>query len=271
MWEKVKGNPAIAFYSVAAFLGLSLLVTVLVDIFNIFGVKYWMVENLTIPYFWFYWFSTPVENPLQWYLLGLTLIVFGSNAGRAYQGSDRQAGPFWLLLSAGTMLMLVEDAGDVRHTIRKMVQGAAGEGSYGYVGTLFELGYFAVIGLVMVFALWHYRHVYWNDVRLRNWLFAGYLFYGLAVSLSWIGSAFHSIIGFTVYQRAGEVILRGLFVRDQITMEAYQVAIASRNIDFFFMDRLVEESLELMGVAALLTAGLYFYSKFRGKATGEPE
>ena len=271
MWKKMKWDPAIAFYSVAVFLGLSLLVTVLVDIFNIFGVKYWMVENLTIPYFWFYWFSTPVENPLQWYLLGMTLIVFGSNAGRAFQDNDRQAGPFWLLLSVGTMFMLVEDAGDVRHAIRKMVQGVAGEGSYGYAGTLFELGYFAVIGLIMLYAVWRYRHVYWNRTRMRNYLFGGYICYGLAVSASFIGSAFHSIIGFTVYEKVGEVILKGLFMRDQITMEAYQVANASRNIDFFFMDRLVEESLELLGVAALLTAGLIFYSQYRGKATGDPE
>ncbi len=271
MWEKLKGNPAIAFYSVTVFLGLSLLVTILVDIFNIFGIKYWMVENLTIPYFWFYWFSMPVENPLQWYLLGLTLIVFGSNAGRAYRDNDRQAGPFWLLLSVGTMFMLVEDAGDVRHAVRKMVQGAAGEGSYGYAGTLFELGYFAVIGLIMLYAVWHYRHVYWHRTRMRNYLLGGYVCYGLAVSASFIGSAFHSIIGFTVYEKVGEVILKGLFVRDQITMEAYQVASASRNVDFFFMDRMVEESLELLGVAALLTAGLFFYSKYRGKVTVDQE
>ncbi len=179
--KKVQQNPAIAFYTVAAFLIASLLLTVLFDIVNIFGVKNWMVDNLTIPYFWFYWFSIPVEQPLQWYLLGMTLIVFGMNAGRAYQNVNQtvhqHAGPFWLLLSIGTMLMLVEDAGDVRHTIRKMVQRAAGEGGYGFGGTLFELGYFAVIGLIMVYALWSYRHVYWNHTRMRNYLFAGYLFY----------------------------------------------------------------------------------------------
>ncbi len=89
------------------------------------------------------------------------------------------------------------------------------------------------------------------------------LFYGLAVSASWIGSAFHSVTGFTVYQKIGEVVLKGLFIRDRITEEAYLIASSERNVDFIFMDRLVEESLELLGVAALLTAGLYFYARYR--------
>lgn len=134
----------------AAFLGASLLVTVLVDIVNIYGVKYWMVENLTIPYFWFYWFSTPVENPLQWYLLGVTLIVFGMNAGRAYQradhnvvrayqDNDREAGPFWLLLTAGTMLMLVEESLELLGVAALLTAGLfyyaryRGQGTYGQV------------------------------------------------------------------------------------------------------------------------------------------
>jgi hypothetical protein len=263
MWEKLKGNPAIAFHVIAVFIGLSLLVTILVDIFNFFGVKYWMVENLTIPYFWFYWFSIPVEQPMQWYLLGVTLIVFAMNAGRAYHDSDPDAGPFWLLLSAGIMLMLVEDAGDVRHQLRRMLESVTGEEGYGYVGTLFELGYFAVIGLIMLYALLRYRHVYWQHNRMRNWLFAGYLFYGLAVSLSFIGSAFRSVTGFSVYQRTGEMVLKNLFVRDRITEEAYMIASSRRNVDFHIMDRLVEESIELLGVAALLTAGLYFYSRYK--------
>ncbi len=262
--EKIKRKPDLIFYSVAGFVVVSFILTILIDGLNIFGVKNGMIQFLDIPYFWYHWYDIPFEIPIQWYILSLVLLVFAMNAGMALARDDNRVFSFWLLISLGLILMVVEDAGDVRHHLRFELENLTGEGPMGFFGTIWELLYFAVLGAVMAYAILGYRKVYWNDMKIRNYFLAGLIFYGIAVSSSWLGSAFHSEIDFELYTLAGEFIMTRMFVNGGVTEKAYELATANHEwFNFDFMDLVYEESLELLGAGSLLTAGVYFMKKYK--------
>jgi len=263
-----KIKPNVIFYIVLVFIALSFFLTYLIDIVNLFGIKEQMIQNLEVPFFWHHWFTTPVEIPLQWILLALTALFFMLTAGIAYERQDRKAFYFLILLSAGLLLMLIEDAGDVRHAYRRALgRIVVGETSYGYFGTIFELFYFAFIAAIMVYALWKYKDVYWRYNDARKYLFIGYIFYAIGVSASFIGNVSRVLIGFNVYEAMGGYILKTFFIRDEITKLAYEIASKNSRVDYNFMNYAVEESLELIGAGALLVAGIYFFNSYRIKVS----
>ena len=264
--KKVKPN--IIFHGVLVFIALSFLLTYLIDIVNLFGIKEQMIQNLEVPYFWHHWFTTPVEIPLQWILLALTGLFFMLTAGIAYERKDRHTFYFLTLLSIGLLLMLIEDAGDVRHAYRRALERIlVGETSYGYFGTIFELFYFAFIAAIMVYALWRYKDVYWKYIDAKKYLLIGYIFYALGVSASFTGNVSRVLIGFNVYEAMGGYVLKSFFIRDEITKLAYEVASENSRVDYNFMNYAVEESLELIGAGALLVAGIYFFNSYRIKVS----
>ncbi len=274
-------RPELVFWGLVGFLLLSYLLIYAVDIRNIFGLRDLLVRVLRIPYFWFYWFQAPVENPLQWLLLGGAVITFASIAGAAYQSGDRRTGAFGLLMGFGLLLLLLEDAGDVRHVYRTIVEAFAGagqyaiEGTYGIAGTLFELAYFAVLAAIMIFALWRYRDVYWSSRTPRAYFAVGVVLYGLAVSSSWLGNAFRAVTPFRdLYSIAGERVIAGLFRgRPDTTAILKRTSQAVANdgmhpLEFAIMDRVYEESLELLAAGAFFVAGLallFAYQARRGR------
>ena len=261
----IKQKPYLIFYSVLFFIGLSVLLTILVDIVNIFNVKAFMNRALDVPYFWYHWFTIPLEIPLQWYLLGSIVVVFAMIAGGAYERNEKQIFYFWFLLSLGVVLMIVEDAGNVRHEIRWMIESVADEEQYGFFGTISELLYFAIIGVIMLFALIRYRNVYWHLIDVKKYLFLGYLFYGLGVASSFLGSAFESVTGFSLYEKTGTFIMDSFFLNDEKTELTYEIALETmEDLNFMFMDKVYEESLELIGAGALLTAGFFFLFSYMG-------
>jgi len=256
-------KPNIIFRATIIFLLLSYFLIYLIDVRNLFGIQDFFIENMEAPFFWYHWFSTPVEVPIQWYALGLTFLVFSIIAGIAYNRKDTKIFEFWFILSIGLMLMLVEDAGDVRHTYRSRIEMLFGEESYGFFGTSFELFYFAIIGLIMIVAILKYKDVYWKHNNTKKYLFIGYLFYGLGVSASFIGGAYRTITGFTLYENIGNLLLERLIVVNQNSRLAYEIAKTNTRIDFIFMDKVFEESLELLGAAGLLVAGIYFLASYK--------
>lgn len=249
---------------VIALLTLSFILILLIDVWNLFGVRDLVIEYRDFPYFWFHWFLVPVEV-LQWPMLGLCILTYAFIAGIAYRNGEKEVLSFWLLLGAGVILMLMEDAGDVRHIIRNDIEEITGESSYGYIGTIFELSYFAVLALIPLYAILRYRRVYWPVKATKGYFLLGFFCYGLAVFSSWAGSAFRSVTEFNdLYTFAGQFIVRPLFHLNEGARELYEqtnMEFAERGnhlVEFWFMDRVYEESLELLGAGALLAAGLSF-------------
>ena len=93
------------FYIATGFLLLSILAFVLIDLLNFLGISDWLKQRLDIPYFWYHWFIIPVEIPLQWYLLGATMVFFLLVAGVAYERKEKDIFRFWLLTGIGVVLM----------------------------------------------------------------------------------------------------------------------------------------------------------------------
>lgn len=261
--HRINKGPSIVFYTILSFVVLSFLLFLLIDVFNVFGVKYLMIKNLDIPYFWYHWYDMPFEVPLQWYVLGITFMIYAINAGIALERKSKEVYTFWLIMSVGLLLMLVEDAGDVRHAIRNKIDGG---GSYGILSSIFELFYFSVIGFILIYAFLKYRNVFWEIRDVRKYLIIGYLLYAFGVSLSFIGSAFSSFLGFSLYEKIGQCIFPWLMVRDDVSVLIYEQALYHNElIEFKFLDMLPEESLELIGAGGLLTAGVHFFVYYRSK------
>jgi len=268
----ISRRPEVILYGVVGFLIASYGVVYAIDIQNAFGLRDLLVQTLRVPYFWFYWFQAPVENPLQWLLLGSVVIVFAMIAGGARGEARRSERRFGLFMAIGFLLMLLEDAGDVRHVYRTIIEAFFGGGSYaieetyGVVGTLFELSYFAIIAGVISFALFRYRATYWGDVTVRRYFAGGFVLYAVAVGSSWLGNAFRAVTGFRdVYTVAGEWATARLFLARSDTREIFERSNATLRdsgmhpLEFAFVDRVYEESLELLGGASFLVAALVLY------------
>lgn len=255
------------FYIATGFLFLSILAFILIDLLNFLGTRDWLIQRLDIPYFWYHWFIIPVEIPLQWYMLGATLVFFILIAGIASERKEKEIFRFWLLTGTGVVLMFAEDAGDVRHALRHYVEKLSGETTYGFMGSTFELLYFASIAALITYALIVYRNVWQKHFVTRKYFLIAYIMYGLSVMLSFAGAAYSSVTGFSLYEITGNYFMNLLIIHNEESRLIYEHAKNFARIDFNFMDVMVEESIEFVGASALLAAGLGYWEGYRRKKT----
>lgn len=260
------------FAILVAFVVVSFGLLIAIDIYNVAGLRETIAGHRDVPFFWHHWYFIPFEKPIQWIILGLVVVVFGANAVVTRRIADDRGRVLWALLTVGAVLMLLEDALDTRHRLRDIALQITGEDSYGMVTTFLELGYFALLGAVLVVALVRYRRYIWELTTARWYLFAGYFLYATAVGSSWLGSAFRDLQPGgerDLYTLVGDRVTRWLFSVDDNTYRMF--ADASRRLEeqdiyplaFAFMDRVWEESVETLGAAALLCAGLACWRHYR--------
>lgn len=258
----LRQKPESIFALVVAFLLASLLLVYLIDVINIFDLRNRLYRDSNIPFFWFHWFLTPVENPLQWLTLSGVMYLYFHNAKIAHNHGEKETFRFWGLMAIGSTLMLIEDSMDIRHGVRRFLQDATGGDptGYGELATLFELGYFATIAMVITFALIWYRKVYWRQKKTKRYFVLGFIFYGIAVFSSWLGTAFQDRMQADgLYTVIGGKLASVVF-SDQETLHLFgDNDFPVMPLEFYLMDRVYEESIELLGATALLVAGLSFY------------
>ncbi|WP_041366872.1 hypothetical protein [Natranaerobius thermophilus] len=207
---------------------------------------------------------------LQWILLGAAALISAYHAGKLSselannrKESLTDAQKFTCLLSIGLLFMLLEDAGNPRHTLATYFPTI-----FEYLGienfltgsTGIELVYFGVLGLFMLGAAWYF----WRHARhlsmARNYLILGYLSYGVATMASAtrnIGN-WYIKVGSRINEMIGEgAIANNLdpnYIRGNFT--------PTERVGFLLMDNLFEESLELIGATALV-AGILAYIKYQ--------
>ena len=238
------------------------------DLHNALGVRdYFRGEYDTWPFFWYHWFKNggPIEI-IQYLFLGFGALVCIKNSNPSQRNqldvqeghSSKEISRFWTLMGIALILMLIEDAGDPRHTIRVYVQAMAGEGEQGTVGTITELAYFTLLGMVPIYALLRFgRAALTNKVKTAVYLLGGFFSYALAVGASFAGSAFHSLLEKNLYMISGRYLLELLVtLGDEKTGELY--AQNKDWISFYLMDSPVEESIELIGASLLLAAAISY-------------
>lgn len=194
------------------------------------------------------WLETPVwinlfhesylTELLQWGTLAAAALIAGYLGGQLRDAGDRRLAGFWTVLSAGLMLMLIEDSGNPRHALGEFTEEALGVP--GFTTNLLFLG---AIALVLLYALvTHWRQV-WARPRLRNHLLVAYAMYGLAGSMSGTGPRWYHLAGGRIDAR-----LFGGRLPEADAVDGSQ--------EFLIMDLMVEESVELIGAALFLAVAV---------------
>lgn len=215
----------------------------------------------TVPMMRFQLFTGRFTEWFQWVILAMALVATGTVSGRLRQNGDVSGARFWLLLTIGLGLMLVEDAGDVRQDLRPyvafVVSGQADGASDTLVGRLADLGFFAVIAFFPLYAI--LRH--WR-VPLRYAGAGWYLGLGfVAYAVTQIGTAVSQINDF--YARIGRWLHATVFHNGLLQ----PIGLDRERMHFELVDGPVEESIELLGATLLLAAAL----AFRRRAFLSPE
>ncbi len=250
------------------FVILSTLLFFLIDLRNIFGLRDLLLSADRRyfffgyqPFFFQHWGrNSGFAEIIQFSFLGLSVMFAGYNSGLLYR-NKKKLSKFWLIMSIVLLLMLLQDAGDMRHLPMSYVMWAFGEIDQGVAGTLVELLYFAVLGGVPLYALIKY----WKDikvyVRSKYYLLIGFFFYALAGGLSFIGTAFEGLLDRNVYNILGEHMYNfALSIGDSNLQMVWSEA--SFNIQFFLMDSLLEENIEIIAAGALLASVLAFWRSY---------
>lgn len=244
---------------------LSYLAVYFIDLQGIWGLRDHLVAQYdSYPFFWYHWFEDggPVEQ-VQYLLLGFGALFSVRNAtleDTKIEGPNKAASAFWYLLGLALLLMLIEDAGNPRHMLRVHLRTFTGEAQHGPIGTAAELGYFAVLAAIPIYAYLAFGRKALSGYRATTaYLLAGYLVYAMGVGASFAGTAFHDLLDQNVYMMAGRRVLDTMTaLADPAGAELY--AANKEWISFYLMDSMIEESIELIG-AALLLAACISYAK----------
>ncbi len=247
--------PLYVFGSVLAYLFIAWLISYLGDVHNFLGLTDRLVNRgAERPFMWYYLFmeGSPTEM-MQWLYLSATAVVSALLAGKLYAARYQLPARFFLLFSSGVAIMLMEDAGNLRHQIKYFVRLALGDTMA--VGIAVELVFFGFLGLFMLYILLRYGRYIWHERTTRGFLLVGYFSYAAATLAS--GTRHFA----DWYDHAGNWLLQvfGLYEPFNAIFVPTDVG---RPIGFYVMDFLIEESVELLAVGALCTAAFAYLHAF---------
>lgn len=243
-----------------AYVVLAWLAFYFIDGQNIFGLRDMLINaGLPNPSVWYhlYRWNGPTEI-LQWLALAGACITGAYIAGRlSDDGHTKGASLFWLLLAVTLMLILIEDAGDPRHTIALYVRGAFPHVHSTIVSTIVEGIYFLILGSIPLYALLRFGRYAWSVPRARSYLLLGFGFYGTVAAFSGTRYIFHW------FEKAGRLLhLAATSGRyDLVTPQTW----TEYMVNFYLIDNLLVESIELIGGSFFLGASLVFLEQLRAR------
>jgi hypothetical protein len=189
--------------------------------------------------------ASPTEF-LQWAALGAIVILAASLSGAAKQARRTDASAFWRLASVGALLMLLEDAGNVRHRLAHYADLLGLLDAPGPWHLAVEAAWFGVIALVLVVAVVRFSGSIGASRRTVAYGLSGAIAYAMAATMSATRD-----VGWW-YADAGRWIQESLLRADLLVPEGWVPA----HVHFFLMDYVVEETIELIGASLLLAAVL---------------
>lgn len=255
------------------FILLSWLAVYLIDLRNIFGLRD-VLFNLKPDYFYFtyrpflfqHWGrNSGLGELVQWFFLASSALLSVYTAGRIGR-ENKEISRFLIIMAIAFLLMLLEDAGDIRHTLMGYVQAIFKETEQGWMGTLTELLYFGVLAGVPLYGLIKYWKNLKEFLAVRKYLLTGFIAYALAGGMSFIGTALSGVFDTNFYTLLGEAFYNSsLYLGDQnlaALWQNYEEVNWDFPIGFFMVDSLLEESFELIGGAAFLGASYMLYKRF---------
>lgn len=248
-------QPYTLFSGLLCFLAFSWLAVLLLDVWDFSGWGTWFTFDAS-PHmfhdrhvtFFYAWFDdrSPVEWA-QWLSLGSFAILSAWLTSAVKETRFSSLTLFWLLMAVGGMLLVIEDAGSPRHRILELLAVFPFLRPYeDLIVPIFELFiYFPALAALPVYAF----YTYYNEVRQLRTVFV-FLWIGFAF---YAGAAFFSASsGIGWYHPAGNVLLEAFFSEHVLGPDIYRYP----ELGFWLMDTLVEESMELIGAAGLVSAAV---------------
>jgi hypothetical protein len=239
--------PALPIIAAVVYLLVSYLAILLIDVAAVGGAREWVrgVGGGT-PALWVLLFEegSPTEL-LQWSAVAALIVLSGLTAGQERARGEGGAASFWTLLAVGGAMMLMEDAGNVRHRLVFYVETFVGLPRTGPFHLAVEAVWFAAIAAVLAVAVVRFgRPVLRERATALRFGLAGATCYVIAV----LGSVTRDIGWW--YADAGRFIEVSLLRTRLLVPDGW----SREHVHFFLMDHVVEESLELLGASLLLGA-----------------
>ena len=250
------------------YIATMLVLSYLIDIqnMNVFGLKDWVAVKgvYETPIFWLHMFreGSLTEN-LQWAFLGaavfLTAII-----GIIQFKATRKVPWVWILLLIGLYVMFLEDIENIRHTTSAMI----GSTYFGFdtstmewrtssVRSAIEIAFYFILGSIMVTALVYILKDQGSRLLGKKFFLTGYFFYGTAAVFSATRNVgdWYAVVG----AKAIDFVSRGA----EISLPGDSYVYGRDPLGFWFMDFVVEESLEFIGAAFLLAALTVFITSIK--------
>ncbi len=229
--------------------------------FEVIFISNWLEEFPLAPIFWIHIFTEGalVEN-MQWLYLALSIVF--AFAVFIIRAKDKPlfSNP-WIYLLIGLSIMLVEDARNIRHKTTDFLSSVVFNVETSFhvlpgltLRTVTELVIYTIIGGIMLYAFIGIIRNKNADKTGKIFLTSGFVFYGIAA----ISSATRGVGDW--YDRVGTNVLNSLISRSDITWSGESMIYYNSSLGFWFMDFIVEESLELMGAAFLLSSLIIFFT-----------
>jgi hypothetical protein len=238
-----------------SYLAVTWALFIIVDVANVAGTRDALVAaGVDPPALWWHLFEEGhLTEWLQWTCLGLFATVSAALAGRASTVAQGPTTRFWVLMAAAGVLMLIEDAGNPRHTLGDFAWTLTGTVTAVLTMHAIVFGTIAAVVLVGLILLGSVPQQAATAWRL---LVSGVATYALAGSLSLAGYSglYGSLGGVLRVSLLGDRLLQ--FVPAGHAPHPYL-------FDSLLMDRLVEESLELLGASLLLAAAVAYLGHHR--------
>ncbi len=244
-------QPVHVFGFAAAYLVFAWFISYLGDVHNVLALTDRLINRgAERPFMWYYLFTegSPTEM-LQWAYLTATVILCGCLVGQLGERGHHRPARFFALVAAGTGIMLMEDAGNLRHRIKFYIRLAFGDTMT--IGIVVELVIYSLLGLLMIYALVRFWRYPWRHGETRNYMVSGYLLYAVAA----IASVTRHFGDW--YDHAGAWLLDVWGLAEPFDALFIPTDVG-RPIGFYIMDFLVEESIELIAAGALCAAVLAY-------------
>ena len=251
-------TPHVVFGGLMALLATAWAGVLMLDVWDLHGWGRWFTFEAS-PHmfdgrntaFFYAWFDdrSPIEW-MQWLSMGSMVVLAGWLSGRLQGTSFDSLRTFWLLMAAGGVLLLIEDAGSPRHRMIELLAVFPFLRPFEVlVVPIFELLiYFPALAAIPVYAFCTYYASFRPYRSIRVYLWVGFTFYAAAaVCSATSGLGWYHAIGYVVVELAAADHLLG--------GDIYRYP----ELGFWMMDTLFEESIELIGAAGLCAAAVAQY------------
>ena len=243
------------------YLVLAYTLIIIVDILNVFNTQAYLVGRFRVPLLWYQLFkeSGPTEV-LQWLYMTLNVLVAGAVVGLCIALRKPHATTL-SIMAVGLGLMLLEDTAAIRHKLSHFLTSNAGieNGLRSPLGISFEIAFFGVLAILMIYPVYELRHMILGDPKLKRYFSIGYVSYGVGAVISatrHIGN-WYCIVGENIITSLG---LDGISTWSigMRNLEEEQ----GRKLGFFILEALVEESLEMVGAAFVCAALVVLFRSY---------